>query len=128
MRIYHVALLCEDLDTMRAFFLHYFYAFSNVLYNNPRTGLSSYILSFNEDSTRLEIMSRHDVITSELISPLAGYHHISFSFGCKVHVDRKTAPLSMDGYRVLSGPRITGDGYYESCIIVPENIQIELTV
>ena len=32
------------------------------------------------------------------------------------------------GYEVISGPRTTGDGYYESCIIGPEGNQIEITV
>jgi lactoylglutathione lyase len=32
-----------------------------------------------------------------------------------------------DGFDVVSGPRTTGDGYYESCIIGIEGNQIELT-
>lgn len=35
--------------------------------------------------------------------------------------------LSADGYMVVSGPRTTGDGYYETCILGPEGIQIEVT-
>ena len=31
-------------------------------------------------------------------------------------------------YQVLSGPRTTGDGYYESCIVGLEKILIEITV
>ncbi|MFV0636793.1 VOC family protein [Mitsuokella sp. WILCCON 0060] len=33
-----------------------------------------------------------------------------------------------DGYEVISGPRTTGDGYYESCVLGIEGNQIELTV
>ena len=33
-----------------------------------------------------------------------------------------------DGYEIISGPRTTGDGYYESCIVVVEDNQIEITV
>ena len=33
----------------------------------------------------------------------------------------------MDGYPVISGPRVTGDGYYESCILDPEGNRIEIT-
>ena len=32
-----------------------------------------------------------------------------------------------DGYTVISGPRTTGDGYYESCIVGIEGNQIEIT-
>jgi len=39
-----------------------------------------------------------------------------------------TEILKIDGYEVISGPRTTGDGYYESCIIALEDNQIEITV
>ncbi len=29
---------------------------------------------------------------------------------------------------ILSGPRTTGDGYYESCVVAIEGNQIEITV
>ena len=34
--------------------------------------------------------------------------------------------LKADGYEVISDPRTTGDGYYESCIVVIEGNQIEV--
>ena len=43
-------------------------------------------------------------------------------------VDALTARLKADGYEFTSGPRITGDGYYESCIAAVEGNLIELTV
>ncbi len=54
--------------------------------------------------------------------------HIAFSVGCKENVDRITRNLNADGYEVVSGPRVTGDGYYESCIIGIEGNQIEITI
>ncbi len=39
-----------------------------------------------------------------------------------------TAALQADGYEVVSGPRTTGDGYYESCILDVEQNQIEITI
>ena len=53
--------------------------------------------------------------------------HIAFSLGSKERVDALTKELR-DGYEVISGPRTTGDGYYESCMIGIEGNQIELTV
>lgn len=41
-------------------------------------------------------------------------------------VDQLTTQLKQDGYTVISGPRVTGDGYYESCVLDPEGNQIEL--
>ena len=36
-----------------------------------------------------------------------------FAVGSKKGVDLLTRRLAADGYTVTSGPRITGDGYYE---------------
>ena len=57
-----------------------------------------------------------------------GYIHIAFSVGSKEKVDELTDRLRADGYEVVSGPRTTGDGYYESCIVAIEGNQIEITV
>ena len=56
-----------------------------------------------------------------------GYIHIAFSVGSKEKVDELTETLRCDGYEVISGPRTTGDGYYESCIKVIEGNLIEIT-
>ena len=57
-----------------------------------------------------------------------GFIHVAFSVGSKEAVDALTARMKSDGYEVISGPRTTGDGYYESCIIGIEGNQIEITV
>ena len=56
-----------------------------------------------------------------------GYSHIAFSVGSKEAVDELTARLDEAGYSVSSGPRTTGDGYYESCIVGLEENLIEIT-
>ena len=57
-----------------------------------------------------------------------GFIHVAFSVGSAAAVDRLTEQLRADGYPVISGPRTTGDGYYESCILGIEGNQIEITV
>ena len=57
-----------------------------------------------------------------------GLIHIAFSVGSKERVDEITQLLQTDGYHIISGPRTTGDGYYESCVATIENNQIEFTV
>ena len=54
--------------------------------------------------------------------------HIAFSLGSKEAVDKLTVRLKNNGYQVISGPRTTGNGYYESCIVGIEGNQIEITV
>lgn len=128
MRIDHAALFCKDLDRMRQFFLDHFEAQSNDLYHNPQTGLKTYILSFQEGGARLEIMSRPDTMDIDPSRRNIGFVHLSFAVGSKKAVDEKTEELRSAGYTVTSGPRTTGDGYYESCILGPERIQLEITV
>ena len=128
MGIDHIALFCNDLEQMRQFFLDYFEAVSNELYYNPRTGLRTYILTFPNGGARLELMQRPDTIDADPSKPNIGFIHVSFAVGSKEAVDTKTIELRDAGYRVTSGPRTTGDGYYESCILGPEGIQIEITV
>lgn len=127
-RIDHIALYCNDLEGMKAFFEKYFHASSNALYHNPRTGLRTYILSFPNGGTKLEIMTRPEANGNNEDIYRMGFIHFSFAFGSKEDVDRKTAELSQAGYPVLSGPRTTGDGFYESCIKGFEGILIEITV
>lgn len=127
MRIDHAALFCKDLEQMRQFFIDYFDARSNEQYHNPRTDLRTYILSFTEGSTRLELMQRPDVQDADPSLPAIGYVHLSFAVGSRKGVDLLTRRLAADGYTVTSGPRTTGDGYYESCILGPEGVQIEVT-
>ena len=55
-----------------------------------------------------------------------GYAHIAFSVGSKEKVDALTAELKADGYEVVGGPRTTGDGYYESCIVQSKEIKLKL--
>ena len=57
-----------------------------------------------------------------------GYIHIAFSVGSVEEVDRLTSEFREAGFEVLSGPRTTGDCYYESGIVGIEGNQIEITV
>lgn len=128
MKIEHIALFCKDLEQMRQFFLDHFEAESNEQYHNPKTGLRTYILTFPNGGARLELMQRHDTIDADPSKPSIGFIHVSFAVGSKEAVDEKTIELRDAGYQVTSGPRTTGDGYYESCILGPEGIQIEITI
>ena len=127
MRIEHSALYCKDIESMRAFFVEFFDAQSNDMYHNPRTGLRTYFLSFGDGGARLELMTRPGVTDAGQPGAHLGYAHLAFSVGGKDAVDTLTRRLSSAGYAVASGPRLTGDGYYESCIVGPENILIEIT-
>lgn len=127
MKIEHVAMYVKDLERAKIFFEKYFEAVSGTQYYNPKTGFRSYFLSFS-DGCRLEIMNKEEMADSDNSVARTGWVHVAFSVGSKEKVDALTAQLEADGYPVLSGPRITGDGYYESCIVDVEGNQIEITV
>lgn len=127
MRIEHVALYVNDLEQAKTFFTTYFHATANGGYCNRATGFRSYFLTF-DDSTRLEIMYHPVMIDGEKPLRRTGYAHIAFSVGSQTTVDSLTDQLRADGYSVISGPRRTGDSYYESCIVDLEGNQIEITV
>lgn len=127
MKIEHVALFVNDLEAARDFFIKYLDGTSNSGYHNAATGFRSYFISF-EDGARLEIMNKPGVIDPSKSAECTGYSHIAFSLGSNEAVDSLTARLKADGYEILSGPRTTGDGYYESCVIAIEGNRIELTV
>ena len=126
MRIEHIAMYVNDLEKAKDFFIRYFNAESNDGYHNKTTDFRSWFLTFG-DGARLEIMNKPGM--ADLEKPLArtGYVHIAFSLGSKEKVDELTQRLRNDGYEVVSGPRTTGDGYYESCIVGVEDNLIEIT-
>ena len=107
MKIEHIAMYVKDLEKTKTFFEIYLNARANAGYYNPKTDFRSYFLSF-DDGARLEIMNKPQMQDSPK--------------------DELTAKLKEDGYEIISGPRITGDGYYESCVVGIEGNQIEITV
>lgn len=127
MKIEHIALYVNDLEATKEFFVKYFGAVPNDGYHNLNTDFRSYFLSF-DDGARLEIMNRPSMDNLEKKIQRTGYIHLAFSLGSKEKLDELTSELKKDGYEVISGPRTTGDGYYESCIIGIEGNQIEITI
>ena len=112
MKIEHIALYVNDLEGARDFFARYFGGQPGGLYHNKTTGFRSYFLTF-ADGARLELMTRPG-----LADPA----------GSREAVDALTARLAADGWPAVSGPRVTGDGYYESCVAGFEGNLIEITV
>ena len=127
MRLEHVAIYVKELESVRDFFIRYLGGHANDGYHNPHTGFRSYFIAF-DDGARIECMTKSEMDDQEKTLNRTGYAHIAFSVGSKEKVDALTEELKGAGYTVVSGPRTTGDGYYESCIVAIEGNQIELTV
>lgn len=124
-KLEHLALYVQDLEAMKDFYVRYFGASANQKYHNPRTGLQTYFLSF-DDGARLEIMQRPGVNPRASGEHFLGYVHLAFTPGSAEAVDKLTRTLQAAGCPLLNGPRVTGDGYYESLLADPEGNLIEL--
>ena len=127
LRIEHVALYTADLEATRDFFVRYFHATAGPPYHNPTKQFRSYFLTFPGGGARLELMT-HPALLPPASAESLGYAHIALSVGSPAEVDALTERLRRDGYTVLSPPRTTGDGYYESVIAAVDGLKIEITV
>jgi lactoylglutathione lyase len=119
MHIEHVAIWTKRLERLKAFYETYFQA---------RAG-DKYFLTFSSGA-RLELMQMPTIPESlnDTEAQFSGYTHLAFAVGSKERVDALAARLQEDGYRVVDGPRHTGDGYYESCVLDPDGNRVEITV
>lgn len=127
MKVEHLAIWVKDLEVMKEFYLRYFDFTTNEKYVNPKKNFSSYFLSLGSGA-RIELMHRPDI--EELLersTPKIGLAHFAISIGSKENVDLLTDTLRYDGHPILSEPRTTGDGYYESVFADPEGNLVELT-
>jgi lactoylglutathione lyase len=129
MHIEHVAIWTHHLESLKTFYETYFQAQASEKYVNESKQFESYFLTFSSGA-RLELMQAPTIPLS-LNAPetqFTGYIHLAFSVGSKEQVDALTARLEQDGYRVVDGPRRTGDGYYESGVLDPDGNRVEITV
>ncbi|WP_331619354.1 VOC family protein [Vallitalea guaymasensis] len=129
MKIEHVAIWTNNLEKLKDFYVNYFEGNCGTKYINPKKGFESYFIKF-EDGCRLELMQMSSIVsnTTDINQQYTGISHIAFSVGSKTKVDEITKKLEIEGFNVLSQPRTTGDGYYESCITDPDGNRIEITI
>lgn len=127
MKIDHVAMYVQDIEVSKTFYETFFSATANQMYHNPKTGLKTYFLTF-DSGARLEVMERPDMVKTHPHVFQQGLIHIAFNVGSKEAVDELTKRLLANGCTHISGPRTTGDGYYESCVFDPDGNQLEITI
>lgn len=129
MKIEHLAIYTRDLEKMRAFYEKYFEAKAGEQYHNSTKKFTSYFLSF-ENGCRLELMQKPTVLKNknDINQEFEGLIHFAISVGSKEKVNALTEEIRKEGYAVIGEPRTTGDGYYESVILDPENNRIEITI
>lgn len=128
MKIEHIALWANDIEGIKDFYIKYFNAKANKKYINESNAFESYFVSF-DGGARLEIMQMPNILKKENTADkqAMGYIHIALAVSDEQHVIELTEELREDGYEIVSEPRRTGDGYFESCILDPEGNRVEIT-
>lgn len=128
MKIEHIAVWTKNLEGLKKFYEVYFNGIAGEKYLNTKRNFESYFITF-EGGGRLEIMTVPDVTynLADTAKQYMGFAHIAFSVGSEMKVDSLTKELRAAGYEVVSEPRRTGDGYYESCILDPDGNRVEIT-
>jgi lactoylglutathione lyase len=128
MKIEHLGIWVQDLELMRSFYLKYFDTSSGEKYINPKTNFHSYFILFGESKTRLELMTRPDIMTDNNKRGFnMGIAHFAISVGSRDKVNELTERFRSDHFTIFSEPRTTGDGYYESVILDPEANYLEIS-
>lgn len=128
MNIEHVAIWTMDIEKLKDFYVTYFEGVAGDKYINHKKQFESYFIKF-DSGARLEVMQMPTIPLNlnDTINQYIGLIHIAISVGSAEKVNNITNSLRKDGYRVVSEPRYTGDGYYESCILDPDGNRIEIT-
>jgi lactoylglutathione lyase len=119
-QIQHVAVWADNIEEMKDFYCEYFNTTASAKYTNEKKQFTSYFLTFPTGS-RLEIMNRSNLPARD------GNNHFALSLGSRKKVDTLTHQLQNSGIEIVSFPRLTGDGYYESVIKDPAGNLVELT-
>ncbi len=128
MRISHIAIRAENIELLKNFYVKYFDLKPGPKYYNEKKNFTSYFLFTSGEDTAIELI--HQPGTEKVFHNSdrnAGFAHIAISLGSREEVDTMTERFRSGGHPVLSEPRVTGDGYYESVISDPEGNLIELT-
>lgn len=129
MHLEHVAIWTADLERLKAYYQQYFGGVPNDKYVNPQKEFQSYFLTFNSGA-RLEIMHRPNIPAKSndtIGKQHQGIIHLAFGVATMAEVEGKALELRDAGYPILSGPRKTGDGYYEFETLDPDGNRIEVT-
>lgn len=127
MKIEHIAIWTDNLETMKEFYIRYFDMTCGEKYTNTQKHFSSYFLSFKDSTTRIELMQRPGILVhSNKKGFTNGLTHFAISAGSKELVNAITEKLRADKFIIQGEPRTTGDGYYESVVLDPEGNPVEI--
>jgi lactoylglutathione lyase len=129
MIIDHVAIWTTQLEQLKDFYIKYFDGRANEKYINKEKHFESYFITF-DSGTRLELMQMPGIpenLNDRIGKQHLGIIHLSFGVRSMNEVTNKADQMEKDGFKILRGPRKTGDGYFEFETLDPDNNRIEVS-
>lgn len=127
MNLHHIAIWTNNLERLREFYIAYFGCSSNEKYRNESKQFESYFLSF-DGGAQIEIMQKPGIpaTSTDPYIQATGITHLAIEVGSPQKVLELTERLRRNSYRIVSEPRQSGDGYFESCILDPDGNRVEM--
>ena len=127
MKIAHVALWTNDLDRASDFYRDVFGAEIGEIYESERTqGFRSRFARLPEGPA-IELMHLPTLAPHATNGPRVGWAHIAISLGTEDAVIAVASRMESNG-TLVSGPRWTGDGYFEAVVSDPDGNLVEVTI
>lgn len=126
----HVAIWTNQLENLKNYYVKYFNGRANEKYTNREKHFESYFVTFDA-GTRIELMQMPGIPENQN-DPVGkqnqGLIHLAFGVVTMKEVSEKAFEMERAGFKILRGPRKTGDGYYEFETLDPDNNRIEVSV
>jgi lactoylglutathione lyase len=136
MKLERIAIWTRHLEELRDFYTRYFDAVSNRKYISDKGEcgfFNSCFLSF-DGGARVEIMMLPAMLP---IIPeddnrgsyeTTGLAHLVLAVATNSKLDALYESLKSDGVPIVGAPCITGDGYYECCVLDPDGNRVKIMV
>jgi lactoylglutathione lyase len=128
MTLDHVAIWTNHPEQLKDYYVKYFNGHANEKYTNRETLFESYFITFDSGS-RLEIMYKPAIpenLNDRIEKQHLGLIHLAFKMETMEQVSEKARELAEAGFKIIRGPRKTGDGYFEFETLDPDNNRIEV--
>jgi lactoylglutathione lyase len=126
-KLAHIALWTNELESTAAFWRDHFGAEVGELYRSQRQqGFESRLVRLPDQGVTIELITVPGLEPASSTNRV-GWAHLALSLGSAEAVDAKAASLASIGL-LVSPPRWTGDGFYEAVVKTPEGTPIEVTI
>ncbi len=126
MRVVNMAVWTRDLEGAVAFWRVYFGATVGETYRSMRRrGFVSRLVTRPGGEVRIELMTG-PWVGEPAAGERVGWDHVAVGLRTAGAVDELAARCQAEG-RLVSRPRMTGDGFYEAVAAMPDATRVEIT-